>query len=382
MYGAGALPEVAKIRDKLLAFTRSGKAAFGISFHAFFEFIQADATEENAYQADRLSRANFISDICELWSFPYISELNDGSKITRTGIWMPGSVVSEIDIDHFMVGLRREFANHRPINKLLGKNRSDRRRLRADHGAFVAMVRANPTVLKGLIEKTDQFPGQFSLLRTDLLRQYIFGQVSRSTANSALVRDLTHPENVYRYWFEQGRNANPANEFNSDVWNKISKLTDQYLKLRSQVAEDIGTIKKNDAVFKKIAKDNSFPPNYVDDELSMSKALRHAMEEAISAPPVVDRLRVFSGRNVENLECSLGAVATAVINAVINNEIKNERSLAGDIAHAAYLPLCDLWRGDNAMVRVLSKARVPNYEKIVPNLMLLPDRIESELSKI
>ena len=44
--------------------------------------------------------------------------------------------------------------------------------------------------------------------------------------------------------------------------------------------------------------------------------------------------------------------------------------------HSLYLPSCDLWRTDNHVARVLASARVPNHEKIVPDLSELLTRIE------
>jgi hypothetical protein len=49
-----------------------------------------------------------------------------------------------------------------------------------------------------------------------------------------------------------------------------------------------------------------------------------------------------------------------------------------DLIHAMYLPHVDLWRGDKDFSNLLITNRVPFYERVVPTLPELLDRIEKE----
>ena len=57
-----------------------------------------------------------------------------------------------------------------------------------------------------------------------------------------------------------------------------------------------------------------------------------------------------------------------------------KRSDAIDLIHAMYLPHTDLWRGDKAFSKLLIKNRVNFHEHIVPTLLELPRRIETEIA--
>jgi hypothetical protein len=76
----------------------------------------------------------------------------------------------------------------------------------------------------------------------------------------------------------------------------------------------------------------------------------------------------------------VGKVITAYVRQALGlegTEGKVERSFAGDLVHALYLPHVDLWRGDRRFSALVNRA-VPHYsDRIVPTLKALPHAIDT-----
>jgi hypothetical protein len=320
---------------------------------------------------------SFISKLCNQWSFPYIADLNDKSGIQHRGLWLPKSTLDGINIDNFVDGLKREYVAAILDGTLPAQNRSYRRRILSDPNLFKQLVMSNPSILKGNTETEQMSNVRSSLLATDIIRKYVLGQISRSEANTILAQDIIHPENVYKYYFKQDGNENPANALNKRVYAQMLSDIDKFLQYKDRMRNTNLQLLTSENAIKRLIIDSKYSPTTAVDIISSSKKRRRDIKILLDQKITLDRIRIFSNIDAATIESNFASIATAVYDAVACNKIKKEPSLAGDMIHAAYLPVCNLWRGDRAMSRILIDAKVPNFEKIVPELKDLPNRIES-----
>lgn len=76
----------------------------------------------------------------------------------------------------------------------------------------------------------------------------------------------------------------------------------------------------------------------------------------------------------------LSPILEEVIQIYVKENVRSGRTRVPsdvvDIFHSAYLPFCDLWRGDRWFSNALTEAKVSGFEKIVVRITDLPDRIE------
>lgn len=332
----------------------------GMSYFNVFELLQDHAPE---FKQNRLERAELLRELCEANAFPYISDLRTWAGFCKGAIWLPAEVAAILDIK--TVG-DSALAN---IKKNPTLNRAARRRL-SNVKRLAEFLREHPNYLANLDAQDWPFPKE--CLEPHFLRRYLLGELSRTQANAILLSLVCNPVSLLEMWFCHYKEANPLTKFAHET---AATLRESINKLRLAMTEADKQTKK----LRSLLRESHKLPNP-----SMQKAMRDVLHRPLEFDPqnpgpdfFFDKIPLLR----ERLPEAQGRLLSAALIALVLRDREFQDSDLVDVMHLAYLPLCDLWRGDKAFCDALKRAKVAGHERIVPKLMQLPDRIDQLLQK-
>src|SRR5271165_2065365 len=362
MYRAAPGTPEAHVRDELTGMKESGRIEIGMSYHVVFELLQK---AEPKFRDDRLARARFLTQLCGRNAFPYPSDLGRGYRFSTEGLWVPRIDLDDIDIERLVRNAMETIA-HRPE-----LSRRERRAL-SKRSYFVEWVRSNPLEFRLLTGA--QWPLLFGreFEENGDFRRYILGEMTRSEANKTVRFYITDPEAVYETWFENYGRDNPVPERRDQIasklvvmLNELNVMLDETAALKTKTKKELATsginaldVADREALVK------------LGDDLESIRAEITSPEELSKLPAWT----VMAGDEA-------APIAAQVFYAFHREKRDIKRSDAIDLIHAMYLPHTDLWRGDKAFSNLLIKNRVNFHERIVPTLLELPRRIETEIAR-
>jgi hypothetical protein len=142
MYRATTASVEAQMRDWLRNEVAKGTIEIGLSYHLVFELLQR---AEPKYREDRMARARLLTELCGRNAFPYPTDLGQGHRFSKEGLWSPRSDLEDLEIERVVERVLEA------IRQLPGLSRHERRVLwtRAYFAKWLGenRVRANQLVL-------------------------------------------------------------------------------------------------------------------------------------------------------------------------------------------------------------------------------------------
>lgn len=360
MYNATPGTQIVGVRDYLLQMKESGRIEIGLSYHVVFELLQE---AEPKYREDRLSRARLLKLLCDRNAFPYPTDMPQGHRYEKNGLWVPRIWLEEIEIERIVrLVIKR-------IISCLSTNRHQRRAF-SKREYFVSWAFRNPKALQKVLPEV--WPLQFGeafYKNGDFIR-YLSGSISRKEANIKIRFFITDPEMVYQTWFENYGRENPMPKTRDPIANLITVMIEKL----NAMLDDYSSLEKD---IKKALRSTSNP--LISEDRQQIMEVRQSIKEfgsEITSPSEMAKNLVWK-KAVGN-EGAL--IAAQVFHAFHREKRTIKPSDAIDLLHSMYLPHADLWRGDKAFSTMLIKHRVNFHERVVTNLLDLPSRIEAEIA--
>lgn len=355
--------ELAKIRERLKEMASAGQIEIGLSYHIVFELLQRAGPE---HREDRLSRARLLRELCGPNAFPYGADLGQGHVFSKQGIWVPRDYLEDFEIERLVQNLLL------CVKRNPYFTREQQRRL-SRREAFTAYVRSDPSILKLLPGDRWELPFGREFAENGELRRYILGEISREEANQKLWVHLTDPVHFYHTWFEHQGRGNPLEERGEKI---VAGLTAMFSKLQNMLDEG-GALRRD---IKKLLAAKGADEVGREDRKTLTKLLgdAKAFDAEIRSP---DELARRAAGWKERVGERSARVAAQIMFAYQRDKVSLKRSDAIDFIHAMYLPHTDLWRGDRAFSGRLIRHKVDYWERVVPSLPELSERIRCELAK-
>lgn len=364
MYCSEPGTPAARVRDELKEFSQSGRIEIGLSYHVVFELLQKASPE---HREDRLERARLLTELCGQNAFPYPSDLGQGFEFSKDSLWVPRVDLEEIEIEQIIRCLMHVMNSHPDSNRHMRKVHSKRE-------YFDAWVRDNSLRARRLY--AEHWPLLFARAFAEggELEQYILGEMNRSDANDKLRFHITDPVSVYTTWFELYGRDNPIVERREKMARTFVLMLEG---LQSMLNESVDLRKKIDDAFAATG-DDALVAAEQEILAKLKVDLKTFRAELLSPQELCRQVPVW-----KDLLGEQGALLAAQILYAFHREKRQIReSDAIDFMHAMYLPHADLWRGDRAFSDLLIKHKVDFSEHVVPALVDLPCRIESEIAKL
>jgi hypothetical protein len=350
----------AHVRETLKTMAQSGRIEIGLSYHVIFELLQK---AEQKYRDDRLSRAKLLTALCGQNAFPYPTDLGAGHRFSTQCLWIPRIELAEFEVEHVVPRVIEATLHHS------GLPRQERRAL-AKRNNFVGWLRNNPRRF-GLLQWPFPFAREFAA--SGDFQRYISGEMTRSEANTKLRFYITDPVTVYKTWFEDNEMVNPILARRDQLANKLILMLDElkimlgeHASLRTQIKELLAR-----------TGDNKLSPAAREKFTALERGAKIFGAEITSPQELTERApgwkHLFGDES--------GLLAAQIFYAFHRDGRDIKRSDAIDLIHAMYLPHTDLWRGDKAFSTLLINNKVDFCERVVPTLLELPHRIETEIAR-
>jgi hypothetical protein len=191
-------------------------------------------------------------------------------------------------------------------------------------------------------------------------------EVTAEEANRVLRKTLTDPELLFRAWYRFGDRRNPLSDMfdPSGMALKLDQLVSA-IAAAKQAASDYGRARR--AYIAGLSK------------ADLPQEIRALLPKPGPKPAdVKSSLRMDILSTETNLDPKRAEVVWAYLETILEGA-KFEPSDLVDLAHAMYLPLADLWRGDRRFSGALIRKNAPYADRIVVSLLELPDRISARL---
>jgi hypothetical protein len=243
MYRAAPGTTPALIRDQLKEMARIGRIEIGLSYHVFFELMRK---AEPTCRADRLERAQLLTDLCGRNAFPYPTDLQRGQRFSKEGSWIPRIDLEEIEIERIVENLVTAAAHH-PLAtphevRVFSKRNYLARWVSANPARFIALAR-------------DVWPLRFAMgfVESGELNLYLSREMTREDANRKLRHDIIDPATAFDVWFERYGRDDPIARRRNQIADgfvvmlqKIQAMLDESAGLQTQTKELLGECGEND----------------------------------------------------------------------------------------------------------------------------------------
>jgi hypothetical protein len=363
MHDAPTSSPVAKIREKLVEFAQTGRIEIGLSYHVVFELLQrADPEHRN----NRLSRAGLLSELCGLNAFPYPTDLGDGHRFSKQGLWQPHITLDdhevEVIIAHFVKWVQQDLEATAHVQRIVTRRKYLRRWAQEFPGRFASLAERNWPVMFGR-----------SLAKDGTFGRYMADAISRDEVNRKLWFFINDPRSIYELWFERCNWDCPIMERRDNIAGNLVAMFREFRgmmagtrDLRAKITTELNAT-GNEAL----------SPDGRSQLLQLRKDLKTFREEISSPQQLCEDVPVWRQRFGN--ESAL--VAAEVLFAFEHDGRPIKDSDGIDFVHVMYLPHTDLWRGDRAFSDLLKRHKVNFSERVVSTLLELPARIEAELEK-
>jgi len=358
MYRAPAGTPEARVRDQLRELVQTGRIEIGLSYHVVFELLQK---AEPKYREDRLARARLLTELCGRNAFPYPTDLGQRERFSTEGLWMPRIDLEDVEIervvDHVMQGMARHPELSRHERRVLSKRKY-----------FANWISGNPARARRLARELWPLKFGRAFVEDGDLGRYLLGQMTRSDANRKLWFYITDPVTVYEVWFEQYGRDDPIAERRDKMVDSFMLMLEQLKSKLDEAADLQATVNEAFAA----TGDDALSQEGREALMKLSTDLKEFRAEMISPQELYEQVPVWK----EKFGDDAALVAAQILYAFHREKRPLKRSDGIDFVHAMYLPYSDLWRGDKAFSDLLKKHAVNFSERVVPTLMVLPERIE------
>jgi hypothetical protein len=362
MYRAASGTPESVVRDQLLRLKNDGLIEIGLSFHVVYELLQ-DASPE--YREDRLARAKLLTRLCGQNAFPYPTDLGSGYGFSKDGLWVPRIDLDEIEIEYVVTQLIGAIERHRDLSR-------HERRILSRRSYVAEWARAKPADFTQIMLEYWPLPFGREIVEREDLRLYILGELPRDEINKALHFYITDPETLYKVWFETYKWDNPVPERRDKMAGKLMEMLAGYKRALDEQADLKRTIDETLGA----SGDRTLPAEGRDAFLKLKRDLKTFHSE-ITSPDELSEDPAW----IKIVGTDGAQIASQIFYGFYREKREIKRSDAIDMIHAMYLPHTDLWRGDRAFSDLLIKNRVLYYERVVPTLAGLPQRIEAAIAK-
>lgn len=352
-----------EVERSVLAYLReqikAGRIEIGFSWPIIWELLQ-DFSEE--YRADRVRRAEFVSELCGQNAFRFMFEIGLGKAFSRDGHWYPGER-KPISIKK----LERIWFDAILANPAWASNRQSRRALNNPTGrrTFIKNNRAlcdlRKINLKGM-------PLSKRFIEGDYFFRYMIGEFPEEVADRELLKCVTDPVQFLNTWFDCAGKENP---FTENIHLHGARLKDGFENLR-EALERVRSLTRQIKEAKRRMHKAKMPREMIRE--------LEAQIRGLEASRVPENIIKFNHPIWEQMGPYVVDVVRAYIRANSESDREIKRSDLADLHHAAYIPHCDLWRGDTTFSNILIEQQVAYWQKIVPKLSDLPRRISERLS--
>jgi len=363
MHDAPMGSPVAEIREKLTEMARSGRIEIGLSYHVVFELLQRADPE---HRDNRLSRARLLSELCGLNAFPYPTDLGDGYRFSKTGLWQPRITLDnheiEVIVGHFIEAVQHDPDATAHVRRIVTRHKYLRRWAEEYPNRFGPIAYMSWPVMFGL-----------SLVEDGTFGRYVAGAISRDEANRKLWFFINDPASIYELWFEQCNWDCPIMERRDNIAGKFVTMLRE---LRGMMA-GTGDLRTRITAELNATGDDALSPDARTQLLQLRRNLQTFREEISSPKQLCEDVPIWK----QLFGNESGLLAAEVLYAFERDKRPIKDSDGIDFVHVMYLPHSDLWRGDRAFSDLLKKHKVSFNERVVPTLLELPSRIEAELEK-
>ncbi|SHN69625.1 hypothetical protein [Bradyrhizobium erythrophlei] len=361
MHDAPMGSPVAKIREKLTELAQSGRIEIGLSYHVVFELLQRADPE---HRGNRLSRARLLSELCGRNAFPYPTDLGDGHRFSKEGLWQPRITLDdhevEVIVGHFIQGVQQDPEATAHAQRIVTRRKYLRRWAEEYPERFADLADRNWPVMFGR-----------SLAKDGTFGRYVAGTISRDEANRKLWFFINDPESIYELWFEQCNWDCPIMERRDNIAGKFVTMLGE---LRGTLARTKDLRARITAELN-AAGDEALSADGRSQLLRLRRDLKTFREEISSPQQLCKDVPIW--KKLFGDESAL--LAAEVLFAFERDKRPIKDSDGIDFVHVMYLPHADLWRGDRAFSDLLKRHKVSFGERVVPTLLELPARVEAEL---
>ncbi len=370
---------VSEIFERLIALRETGRVRFGYSMTTLSELFQYD----ERHPETTIAKAEAVERLCGDYAVIYLARLlaiQIKSAAATEGLMEPQPPVPVLergygwypDISDALISFKAD------LRSQLDSKIADRSRNRAERRKMRARAR-KLDLAAGLQESTAEFAGLWGLEETDvdlsmgaLLREEITPEVASKRLFSAVAQPTKF---VHAYFV---RHDGPKN-LPAFITEPGRRLQATFLKVRSDLStvpllhasetrwfrERVREMARDSAnlLFGHVEKDGEnfgLPQDLV-------KLFRTDEALARKLPSWDLFVRILEPFILQNMGLQGGGH-------------QPERSAAGDLIHALYLPFTDLWRGDRRFGHLLKQALPEHRRRIVTSLWELPAVIEERLA--
>jgi hypothetical protein len=355
--------QIGQVRKTIVELARSGRIEIGLSYHVVFELLQRADRE---HRENRLSRARLLTELCGLNAFPYPTDLGDGYRFSKEGLWQPRITLDDHEIEsiigHFIRAVQHDLEATPHVRRIVTKRKYLRRCAEEYPERFRAIASRNWPVMFGQ-----------ALVEDGTFGDYVTGEISREEANRKVWFFINDPVSIYELWFEQCQWDCPIMERRDNIALKFVTMLKE---LRQTMANNRDLQTRITAELNATGDDAALP-----DERSQLLQLRRDLKTfrtEISSPEQLCEDVPIWKRQFGNESALLAA---EILYAFERDKRPIKDSDGIDFVHAIYLPHTDLWRADKGFADLLKKYKVSFNERVVPTLLELPARIEAELAK-
>jgi hypothetical protein len=363
MHDAPAGSAVAETRWKLTEMARSGRVEIGLSYHVVFELLQRADPE---HRGNRLSRARLLSELCGLNAFPYPTDLGDGHRFSKEGLWQPRITQQdheiEIIVGHFIRSVQQDPEATTHAQRIVTRRQSLRRWAEEYPERFADLADRNWPVMFGQ-----------SLVKDGTFGRYVAGAMSRDEMNQKLWFFINDPASIYELWFEQCNWDSPILERRDNIAGKFVTMLGE---LRGMMTRTKDLRTKITAELNATGEE-ALSPDGRSQLLQLRRDLKTFREEISSPQQLCEDVPKW--KQLFGDESAL--LAAEILYAFDHDKRPIKDSDGIDFVHVMYLPHTDLWRGDRAFSDLLKRHKVSFSERVVPTLLELPARIEAEFEK-
>ncbi|HEY0311717.1 MAG TPA: hypothetical protein VGC56_04405 [Allosphingosinicella sp.] len=369
---------VPEIFERLISLRETGHVRFGYSMSTLSELFQYD----ERHPETTMAKAEAIERLCGDYAFIYLARLlaiQIQSAAATEGLRQPQPPVAVLergygwypDISGALVSFKDD------LRSQLDSTIADRSRNRAERRKMKAHAR-KVDLAAGLQESIAEFAELWGLEETDVdlsMGALLRDEITPEIASKRLFSAVAQPTKFVHAYFVQHDGPKDLPAFMTEPGRRLQAT---FLKVRS----DLSTVPLLHASEKRWFRERVR-------EMARDSAnllFNHVEHDGENLGLTQDLVELF--KNDEALARRLPSwdVFARILEPFILQNMglqggghQPERSAAGDLIHALYLPFTDIWRGDRRFGHLLKQALPEHRRRIVTSLRELPGAIEDRL---
>jgi hypothetical protein len=373
--GKGDAP-TEKLFDDLKARRASGQAIFALSMPLIGELLQYDAQ----YRDTTLLKADAVEQLCgpSALAFPSRLVAREIAQVAQEVGLTPSEPLAPIlnsdrywfpnvgdQLDSFKSDLLSQAQEQ--VSDLPLPNRNARRAARK----FVRRANFGELIRQGAPEMAEKLGLPVEAI-TGSLGALLRGSVNSSEASRRLFKSICDPRTFTELYFERLENDRSLPEW---MIKSGEGFTTSFARIKA-AAEPLMSNDGAPNLLRKLVAEKkpeiaSMVFKFAEGDL-LEFGITEATASMIKGEPSL-AARVQAGQTVAN---ALEAYVLQITGVTAANA-SIERSFAGDMMHAFYLPYVDLWRGDRRFSDALMRSMPAHKGRIVRKLSELPAAIEA-----